>query len=252
MTLLQQYPELAAIFIVGVGFLVSHYLARWSGAGIRLLENSLRQVAPQRAGLSADVERALSRTIYYTVLGLFMLLAIRSLGFEVLGQWLDSVIIYVPQVLLGAAIIFGGYVLGIVVRGLVANIVAPGTSRLLPRLAQYLVVIAAVITGLAQMAIDVSFLATVTLLVIGAMLGGLSLAFALGAREVVANMLSRRELDRYQVGDRLRIDDAEGRIVELSRTGVLLEGPDGLTYVPASRFASSIVILLGTSEAGDD
>ena len=252
MTLIQQYPELIAIVIVGLGFVAAYFLAKWSGIAVGLFEAALRRVSPQRADLSPGVERAIARTVYYVTLGFFILLAVRSLGVHLLGEWLDAVIVYIPRLLLGGAIIFGGYLLGSVVRSLVANIVAPGTGQMLPKLAQYLVVIAAIITGLGQMAVDVSFLATLTVLVLGALLGSLSLAFALGSREVVANMLSRRELERYQVGDVVRIENAEGRIVELTRTGVLLEAEEGLIYVPASRFASSIVVLLGAGSSGDE
>lgn len=252
MAVIQQYPELIAIVFVGLGFVVAHFLARWSASAVGLFEAAMHRVSPQRADLSPGVERGIARTVYYLTLGFFILLAIRSLGVHLLGEWLDAVIVYIPRLLLGGAIIFGGYLLGAVVRSLVANITDPASGQMLPKLAQYLVLIAAIITGLDQMAIDVSFLATLTVLVLGALLGGLSLAFALGSREVVANMLSRRELDRYQVGDRVRIDNAEGRIVEVSRTGVLLEADEGLTFVPASRFASSIVVLVGSGPDADD
>lgn len=252
MAVIQQYPELIAIVFVGLGFVVAHFLARWSASAVGLFEAAMHRVSPQRADLSPGVERGIARTVYYLTLGFFILLAIRSLGVHLLGEWLDAVIVYIPRLLLGGAIIFGGYLLGAVVRSLVANITDPASGQMLPKLAQYLVLIAAIITGLDQMAVDVSFLATLTVLVLGALLGGLSLAFALGSRDVVANMLSRRELDRYQVGDRVRIENAEGRIVEVSRTGVLLEAEEGLTFVPASRFASSIVVLVGSGQDTDD
>lgn len=242
MSVLEQYPELFSLLIVGVGFVVAHLLSRWSKSGLALMENGLRHVSPQRAELSTRTERAVVRIVYYSVLGLFILLATRSLGVQLVGQWLDSLIVFIPRLLLGGAIIFAGYLLGTVARSLVASLVAPGSRQLVPQLVQYLVVTAAVITGLGQMSVDISFLAMLIIVVVGALLGSLSLAFALGSRDVVANMLSRRELDRFRVGDRISVADVEGRIVEITRTGVVLDRDEGLTYIPASRFASSIVV----------
>ena len=102
-----------------------------------------------------------------------------------LSAWLDAIIIYIPRLLLGLIIIVGGYMLGLLARSLATNLLEPQAGQLLPRLTQYLVVIVAVVTGLNQMAIDVSFLATLTTVVLGALLGSLSLAFALGARGLV-------------------------------------------------------------------
>lgn len=248
MSVLQQYPELVSLLIVVGGFILAVVLSRWSKTGLALLESGLRRVSPQRASISPRTERAVGRFVYYSVVGLFILLATRSLGAQLVGQWLDSLIVFIPRLLLGGAIIFAGYLLGTVARSLVANLVAPGASQLLPQLAQWLVITAAVITGLGQMAVDISFLATLVIVLVGAVLGSLSLAFALGSRDLVANMLSRRELDRYKIGDRLSIESVEGSIVEITRTGVVLDSDYGLTYIPASRFASCIVVQLQDDE----
>ena len=252
MNILQQYPELVSLLIVVGGFILAGFLARWSKTGLALMENGLRRVAPHRAELSPRTERAVGRIIYYSVIGVFILLATRSLGAQLVGQWLDSLILFIPRLLLGGAIIFAGYLLGTVTRSLVANVVAPGASQLLPQLAQYLVVTAAVITGLGQMAVDISFLATLVIVLVAALLGSLSLAFALGSRDMVANMLSRRELERYRIGDRLSIEGVEGHVVEITRTGVVLDSDFGLTHVPAARFANAIVVQLADEERADE
>lgn len=252
MSVLQQYPELVSLLIVVGGFILAVVLSRWSRTGLELIENALRRISPHRAELSPRTERAVGRIVYYSVVGLFILLATRSLGAQLVGQWLDTLIVFIPRLLLGGAIIFAGYLLGTVLRSLVANMVAPGASQLLPQLAQWLVITAAAITGLGQMGVDISFLATLVIVLLGALLGSLSLAFALGSRDVVANMLSRRDLDRYKIGDRLSIESVEGHIVEITRTGVVLDTDYGLTYVPASRFANAIVVLLPAEEQPDE
>jgi len=242
--LLQQYPEIIALLIAATGFFVAYLVSRGVISGLELLEKQLHRFVHASEGMfqTTASRNTLARLVYYVVLGFFLLLALRSLGFTVLGEWLDLIIVYIPHLLLGAVIILGGYLLGILARSLLSNLMAPDASQLLPQLTQYLVVIAAVVTGLGQMAIDVSFLATLTLVVLGTLLGSLSLAFALGSRDLVANMLARRELERFHVGDHLQVDDVHGQLVELTPTGVVLEAGGQLIHIPASRLTGSIVI----------
>ena len=58
----------------------------------------------------------------------------------------------------------------------------------------------------------ITFLGNLIVVVVAAFLLGLSIAFALGARQLVANLLSARELGRYQPGDEIRIGEFQGRI----------------------------------------
>ena len=71
--------------------------------------------------------------------------------------------------------------------------------------------------------------------------GALGLAFALGARGYVANLVARRELDAYREGDTLRIDGVEGTVAALRRTGIVLATADGLVAIPAARFTEALV-----------
>jgi hypothetical protein len=107
------------------------------------------------------------------------------------------------------------------------------------------VVTVAVITGLQQLGIDISFVTQLSLILLAALLGGLSLAFALGARQYVANLMAQPELARYATGERLRIGDDEGVIVEIYRTGLTLATEEGLVSIPAARLADGRVVRIG-------
>ncbi|MFN2349328.1 MAG: hypothetical protein ABR558_07120, partial [Thioalkalivibrio sp.] len=86
------------------------------------------------------------------------------------------------------------------------------------------------------------FITQLSLITLASLLGGLSIAFALGARQYVANLVAQPEMTRYASGDRLRIDDDEGVIVEIYRTGLTLETDQGLVSIPAARLASGRVV----------
>ena len=162
-----------------------------------------------------------------------------------------TVLQFVPQLMLGGLIVLSGYLVGVMTRSLLAGLMGVGVDHLVPRLSQALVVTAAVLTGLAQTAIDISFISDVIVILLAFFFGGLSLAFALGSRQLVENLLARRALDRYSVGDLVQVDGAKGRIIEILSTAVILEAEQGILTVPTSRFVESEVLLLDETEAED-
>jgi small-conductance mechanosensitive channel len=78
---------------------------------------------------------------------------------------------------------------------------------------------------------------------------GAALAFGFGGRDLVANILSAHYVHRiYQVGQVVRIDGIEGRIVRITETSVILECAEGDVSVPARTFAdqrSTLIVRRG-------
>jgi hypothetical protein len=60
--------------------------------------------------------------------------------------------------------------------------------------------------------------------------------------------VAHRELERFTVGERIRIDGEEGRIVEIHRTGIDIATSEGIASIPAARFASKSVLRLGDKQ----
>ncbi len=244
--LLNSHPEIVAIFIAVVGFLVAGALARLTERWLMSLEAYLRRRAPARVerndiGRVRQVARAI---VYYGTLVCFLLAALHMLSISVVREWLSLLLQYVPQLILGGLIILSGYLIGIVVRSLVAGLMGVNSDHLVPRFAQLLVIVAAVLTGLAQTSIDISFISNVMVILLAFFFGGISLAFALGSRQLVENLLARRSLDRYRIGDLVRVNGSEGRIIEIMSTAVVLETAEGVMTIPSRRFVDSEVLRL--------
>jgi hypothetical protein len=190
-------------------------------------------------------QRVFGLLTYGTVLLVAVFAAIRLLDIDQLSAWLDGALAYAPRFVVGLFIIGMGNVVGALSRNIVAGLLADGDANaLVPRLVHAGVVLVAVITGLAQIGIETAFITQLVSIVLAALVGGLSLAFALGARQHVANLMAQGELARYATGERLRIDDSEGVVVEIHRTGLTLATSEGLVSIPAARLATAPVVRL--------
>ncbi|MDZ7791842.1 MAG: hypothetical protein U5L08_15365 [Xanthomonadales bacterium] len=242
--LISSYPELAAVVVLVVGVFLAKLgeivVRRLLGTADRLIS---RYGSRQRQLVSPAFQQGFALLVFLTILVLAVIVAVRLLDIPQLTEWMESALAYLPRFVLGLFIIGIGNVLGALSRSLSAGILAQGDSNaLLPRLVHAGVMAVAVITGLQQMGIDISFITQLSLILLASLLGGLSIAFALGARQYVANLMAQSEVARYAVGDRLRIDDDEGVITDIHRTGLTLETEVGFVSIPAARLANGQVL----------
>ena len=124
-------------------------------------------------------------------------------------------------------------------------------SHFLGTVAQGLTLIAAVIIGAEQIGLDVSFLVTVTAIILGAGLAALSLAFGLGAQSFVSNLIGAHYVQEHlKPGQRARIGEREGEVLEITATSIVLATRDGRASIPARAFNEETTTVL--MPEGDD
>jgi hypothetical protein len=198
------------------------------------------------------VETTLGSIVYWGVLLFFVMAATETLGLPVVTGWLAQVANYVPRIVATILIVALGTLAARLTRELVARAAssanAPGAERL-ARAAQVALLIATGLVAIEQLGIEVSFLKAALLVLLAAMLGGAALAFGLGGRLLVANVLSAHYVQKtYQVGQTIRFRDVEGRIVRINEFAVIVAMADGEVVIPAGQLTehcSTLVLKAG-------
>lgn len=245
--------ELVAVAILVLGVIAARLLSMVTGAVLGFLDRRTARLTTSENSLVTPRLIRIARTIvFWLVIILAISYALRVLGIGGIGTVLNAVIAFVPQLLVGLMIVVAGHVVGLIVSHVVANLSEDMTARsLAPRMLYGAVVIVAVVMGLQHIDVDISFVTQLMLIVIAVVGGGLMLAFALGSRQHVANLLARRELSRLAVGDRIRIDAVDGEVVEIHATGIDIANDEGIVRVPAARFAETSVLHKPAAEQND-
>ena len=242
---LERYPEVAAVVLVVVGAGLARVARYLTLRGLAVANRVMARFGSGRADLVSERGiRLLGTGAFWLVVAVAVLLALRTLGTGRIFTWIDVPLAYLPRLFVGLLIIGIGHLLGQVVRNLLLRLQGPEASRqlLVPRIVQAAIFLAGAMTGLQHMGLDVSFVADLLILVVGVCLAGLSLAFALGARQYVANLVAGSAVGRFAPGDRIVIDGTEGTILEIHRTGVDLATDEGVVTVPASMFAEQPIL----------
>jgi len=257
--LIEMLPNIiTAVVVVLVGWLLAWALRRLCQQAFRRLSRNM-PVGTTRAAWSEAVDDAGTGTVvangvYWLVLLTTLMIAIDALGLPVFSRWIGGLASYLPRLVIAGALLFGGVVAGRLARN---AIVKAGTrlpssqAQTLGRLAQGAIVVTATLIAAGQLGIDVSLLTTVFLIIVAAALGGAAIAFGLGAKGVIADILAMHYVNKaYRVGQVVRVGSDQGRIVRTTRTAVLLEQADGEVSVPGHFFTDQRCTLLTEEEDG--
>jgi small-conductance mechanosensitive channel len=202
-----------------------------------------------RIGMERPASDLIGSIVYWLVLIVFFAGASETLGLPVVAAWLGGVSTYLPRVLVAVLIVLGGFVAGSLARDAIASAAtAAGIAYgvLLARVVYVAVLAVAVVTGIDQIGIESRFLTMIMAIVVGSMVGAAALAFSLGARTAVSNIIAAHYLRQiYRVGQTIKIGEAQGKISEITSTAVIVENSNDRILVPAKEFSEKISVLLG-------
>ena len=250
---LEYLPHLVGgIATLFVGWLIARIV---HGLTIRLLGGfdrfsgyvGLSRLIPAGRVSEATV-RIVANIVFWIIILFFLTSATNLLGLTMFSGWLDRLIAQLPSILSGALIIFAGVVFSNLANDATqtaAQNMPPRQRTLLGRSAQAFTLVTMVVIGMDQIGIDITLLITVIAVAVGALLGGLAIAFSLGSRTFVSNLIGARYLGNdYRVGERLRIGQIEGVILEISSVAVVLDTTEGRLVVPAKLFGEEPSLLM--------
>jgi hypothetical protein len=236
---------LGAALLLLVGWLVAKLLRA-------LTEKSLSRLAAFAAGRrieqemhAAGVDRLAGKAagviVFWLAFVLFVAAAGEFLGLAVITTGLNRLTEYLPTILGAVLVVVLGLVAGNVARAAVTRAAARGGlayGETLGQLVRGVILLVVAVVAIDQVGIDSQLLIVATEILIASVIGGAALAFALGSRTTVGNVLAQHSLAQtYKVGQRVRLDDLEGEIVELKKTGVVIDSPAGRVFVPAREFS---------------
>lgn len=243
-------PDLAlALGLLLIGWAAAHLLRALTLRVAHVLDQVLR-----RASRQVDIplappgwSRLAGNVVFWLVMLFAITFATRILGLTLFASWLDRMADYVPTLLSGALIILVGFLASALARDLVTATapIDPSQRLLLGRLTQAMILLVAVVIGIEQIGINVTFLVVIIAVLIATVVGGVALAVSLGARTFVANLVATHSLRQtYQIGSRIRIANHEGKVIEFTPTSVVLETSEGRVNLPARIFFDLPAVLL--------
>jgi small-conductance mechanosensitive channel len=147
-----------------------------------------------------------------------------------------------------ALVLLAGWLAANVVRNAVqaaANTAGVLYGPALAQIARVGIVLLAALIAINELGLDITILTMTVTVVLGAVVGGFALAFGLGARTAVSNIVGAHYLRQVaRTGQTIRLGDVQGEIVAITATAVVLKHAEGRVIVPAKQFNETMSTLV--------
>lgn len=254
--LLAYLPTLAAaLLVLGFGFLAAWTLKR---AVLRISLGTAaltRRLAGPRdftfGRLPWPLSTIIATLVYWLAVVFFLAVSASILGLPGIASWIAAAAGVLPRLLAAALIMLAGYSVAGMAREAIYRVTRDEghEHRFLGQAAFLLVNLIAIVVGTGQLGIDLSLLQSLILLVTGAVVGGIALAFGLGAGSSIDNVIAGYYVrNTYRRGQRIRIGTSEGEILDIKPTAVLIDSQSGRALVPAKLFQQQVSVLLDSED----
>jgi small-conductance mechanosensitive channel len=246
-----------ALVLLVVGVLVARLLGRLLGralerAGLdRLAERFGGNQVIARAGLGSSLSRLIARAVRVGLTLVVVFAALSLLGLQFLSDSLNEAVLFLPKLLVAAALLLVGVVLGGLARERVDRLSYQMDFPVpLGPMAQVAVVAVFAITAAAQIAVSTAILMVLVGILVAAAAATVALAFGLGARDVARELSAGRYLRAaYEPGQTISFGEVRGEVVSVETAATVLRTAEGDTVrVPNNMLLGSVVTVHGGSE----
>ena len=228
---------LAAVLILGIGYVIARVLAKVVTA---MCEKIGLQTAVERSGLADSMKNAgigrslpaiIGVIIFWLLMSVWIMAAFKVLGLVAVSEAMQSVVAYIPRLLIATAVVVIGLLVASFLRGVVATSadrVGISYSEHLANACYYVLALITFLAAASHLQLEVELLKDMVLIAFGALALGFGLAFGLGGRDVMGGILSGYYLrQRFESGDHVTIGELEGTVREVGPVSTIVETQEG-------------------------
>jgi len=227
----------AAVLVVG------YVAARLIGQAIgKLSEKIGLETAAERSGLAQSMQHMgikrgvpaiVGTIVFWLLMCVFVMASFNILGLEKLSQAMQSLVDYIPKVLVATVVVVIGLLVASFLRGLVATSadrVGISYAGPLASACYYVLAVLTFSAAFSQLGIAFALLDNLIMIAFGGLAVGFGLSFGLGGRDVMAGVLAGYYLrQRLQAGDRVTVSGLQGQVREVGPVATIVETEeDGL------------------------
>ncbi len=249
--LLELVPKLIlGLIVLFLGYLLARLVQSMVSRFIAYLDRTInKNLSMSQLQVNLSSSRSfIAKAFFWIIIFFFITLFTEILGLPVITSWLAGLGEYFPKLLAGLVVIFFGIIFSRLASDLVKSRSFKSgiySSALLGRIIRYIILVIAIVIAINQVGIDISFLTSLTYILLASLLLGAALAFGIGAKVSVSNILASYYISRtYSEGNLIRIGEHEGRIVKITSTSVFLESESGQVIIPAKDFNEQKSVLI--------
>jgi hypothetical protein len=242
---------LGAVGLLLGGWLLALLLQRLSARVTRRFDGLARgshvDGALQRIGVHRSLSEVVGSFVFWTVFLFFVAGATEAFGLPVLSTWLTGVAFFLPRIAAALLVLLAGVFIANFARDAVRAASATANvayGEALAHVVRTALLAVAVLIAVNELGIDMTILTVALGVVLGATFGGVALAFGLGARTAVSNIIGSHYIRQIlRVGQTVRLGVVQGEVEAITPTAIVLRNGEGRLIVPAKEFSEAVSML---------
>lgn len=222
------------LFVKGIVFLLKRILKI---AKIEYLSNLINgKNLLGKTKINIDLIKIITGFVKWVIYLVLLIVVSDILHWEIIATEIGNLLRYLPKLFV-AVIIFmiGLYIANFLrnaIKGLFDSLDLMG-SKIISSMVFYLIAILVTITALNQAGVNTKIITNNITLIIGAFFAAVALAFGLGSRDIVGDILRSYYLKKnYQIGQEITIDDISGTIESIDSITITIKTKKGKTVLP--------------------
>lgn len=245
-----------AVVLFVIGYILAKITASVLGKTLKKvkfddLSTKLKLDEPMRIiGANKGLSTLVADVVFFFVMLAVTVSTARNLGIEVLTTLVQDIIDFMPRVFISVMILLAGYIIATKIKEVLINVtksLGGSAGSVLGNILYYFIMVIVVITAIEQLGVNTNLISNNILVVVSVILFAGAVAYGYAAREILRNMLSSfYSKKNFHKGQRIRIGDLEGEILEIDNTSVILQTTLHKVIVPVSELLSNRVEIIET------
>lgn len=240
---------LTAIILIIIGLIVARVVSNvlkkaLHKIGIDKLGEKLNKIEMvNKSSIEIKITQVLSKIVYYIIFLFFLIAATSALEMPAVSNLMKDILTFIPNIIVAGIILVIGFIFAEMMKTVAHTALSSfgvPSARMISSFIFYFLLINIIVSALGQAAIETEFLSQN----ISILIAGIVLAFAIGyglaSQNTMANFIgSMYTKNRIKVGDTVRLDGVEGKILEIDRSVLtILTKSESKVYVPLSKLTS--------------
>lgn len=231
-----------ALVVLIIGWLIAKIVVRLIKKALKLakadkLDDKLNEIEIiEGKQLNFDTIKIVSTFVKWLIYIMILIVVSDILNLKIISEQISNFLGYVPQLFVALVI----FTLGL----LFANFVKKGLQsffesmdlsggKIISQIVFFLLVIFISITALNQAGVNTEIITSNLTMILAAFLLSFAIAFGLGAREIIADLLRTFYTRKtYEVGKKIEFKNDIYEVVEISNISVVLKNAEGKHVVP--------------------
>jgi small-conductance mechanosensitive channel len=209
--------------------------------GDSFLESSLFR----NMNVNMSISNVIGNFAYWFILLMFFVIAANAMGWEQVSAEIGNLFRYLPRLFIAALIFFiGTYIAKVVSQLILATFDAVdfAGSKLISRVAYYIILIIITITALNQAGVDTTVISANISIILAAILLAFALGFGLASKSILNKvLLGFYSQQHFEEGQVVQVGDIKGEIVSITNVSVCIKTEDGKEVIPTDIFMNQNV-----------